>query len=261
MVIASIGLITLSPFGLIEIFKPNEGERTFFELIITLLCLNGICLALIGFKSNRRAIRLDAKMSALQTDLDQSQAGQLRYRRFKNATDFVNYLADRIPQATLSVDDLSWVLDPPALRLSEKRSEADRRYLNAILDASKRIPYREIFVFCDDSKYEKIKELLSAKPPYYNCRYYGASPIPRPVFIIIDKKEVLLYGGAHAGVYCSVRHVRLVESFVEYFQALWDGDEAIKLKEGKRIYNDYYSLVQAHKKDFEKKQSRVETRA
>jgi hypothetical protein len=261
--IVAIFFLISSHIGL-NVFKEYTND-----VIVTLLCLIAICLFFEGVDVKKNARALDAKVGALQSDLDQKfakvcgdldiQVGKrhehlltrviesldgFEYRRFRDATEFVNYLADRISQAKRSVDDLTWVSDSPAERGPQERAEADKRYYSATASASTRIAYREIYIFCDDSKYDKIKGLVSMNPPYYHCRYYADSVIPRPVFMIIDKEEVLLYGAASDGIYCAVRHAHLVESFVDYFQALWE--RATKLKEGKKIYPEYRKIMEGH---------------
>lgn len=266
--IVAIVFLTSSHLGL-NIFNQYSND-----VVVTLLCLIALCLFFEGVDAKKSKKELDEEIGSLKSDLDhkfnkvcgdldvqvsrrhelllsrviESVAG-LEYRRFRDATDFLNYLAERILQAKSSVWDLTWVLDQPAERGAQEAVQAEHKYHSAILESSKRISYREVFVFCDASKYEKLKKVIQANPPYYHCRYYEESKhdskIPRPVFMVIDREEVLLYGITSDGVYCTVRHVRLVESFVDYYQALWEG--ATKLKEGPTIYMDEYNkVIQGH---------------
>jgi hypothetical protein len=257
--IVAIVFLAFSHLGLIDL-----KQSDFF--VITLLCLIAICLFLGAQDSKRSASTLDTRVTALQNNLDQRFAGISRdletsvrtchdslvsrviqsvqgfeYRRFRDATEFLNYLAERILQAR-SVYDLTWV---PAEKGAQEFLQAEQKYHSAILEASKHITYREIYVFCDASKYEKLKKMFEANPPFYHCRYYQElgqdSRIPRPSFTVIDNEEVLLYGITSDGVYCAVRHPRLVESFVNHYSVLWQ--KAVKLKEGATIYTDEYNKV------------------
>jgi hypothetical protein len=258
-VAVAITILVFSHLGLIDLSRHSD------ESIISLLCLVAICLFLVGGDSKRSATALDTKVAALQADLDRKfakvcgdlevQVGErhdlllskviesvagFEYRRFRDSTEFLNYLADRISQARFSVWDLTWVVDLPAERGAQAVA-AEQKYHDAIIEGSKRIIYREVYIFCDEPKYQKLKKIIHENPEYYNCRYYQESKVPRPVFMIIDREEVLLYGIVDGGIYCSVQHPRLVESFTNFYQLVWAG--ATKLKEGTTIYTDEYDKV------------------
>lgn len=260
-VTAAIVILAFSSLGLIDLTKHSN------EAIISLLCLMAISLYMVAGHSKRSAVALDTKVAALQTDLDHKFAkvcgdlqvqvsechdaltkkvihatGGIEYYAFRNSTEFMNYLADRISQAESSVYDLTWVENKHSER-PPGYEEAEQKYHSAIIRNSNRIQYRDVYIFCDKPKYQKLQKILEQNPlpQRYHCRYYPNSKIPRPVFVIIDESEVLLYGIAAAGMYCSVRHVPLVEMFKNFYLTVWS--EANKLKDGPTIYKDEYNKV------------------
>jgi len=163
----------------------------------------------------------------------------VHFRKFNDSPEFVRYLADRIVRAKRSVDDLTWIREMADERQGGKAIEADKRYHDAIVAAANNIVYKEIFMFTDQPKIEKLKYLIEKDPRYYRCGYFDNSEIPRPAFIIIDREEVLLYATPH--IFCSIRHPELTEAFNHYFSALWN--KATKIKDGRLVNKQTYDNI------------------
>jgi hypothetical protein len=103
------------------------------------------------------------------------------FRMFTDAVEMEHHLAERLLSAKASVCDLSW-----KSRISEEFAATHRRLSHgnldrAIAEASSRISYREIFIFSDRRRVEKMDRRLNERQDGYSCRYYKEDGrIPRP---------------------------------------------------------------------------------
>ena len=228
--------------------KLFHAETQMINVIVGLLSLIAICLFLQRVDEKKSASDLDTKLNSLTGLLNNQFStviGSLRgleyYKSFSSGPEFVDYLADRILQAKRSVDDLTWLQEPPADRFTRDRLEADQKYYSAMASAAERgVTYKEIFVFTDKEKIEKMRMMVDKNFNYYSCGYFEGSDIPRPVFIIIDDEEVLVYG-MDPRVFCAFKHPELVPAFNEYYTQLWR--KCTKIKDGKDVDKKVYQTV------------------
>lgn len=228
--------------------KLIQFEAHMADVIVALLSLIAICLFLQRVDEKKAASDLDTKLSSLNGVLNNQFStviGSLRgleyYKSFSGGPEFVGYLADRILQAKRSVDDLTWLEEPRADRYAKDRVDADQRYYSAMASAAERgVTYKEIFVFTEKEKVEKMRTMVEKNIKYYSCGYFEGSDIPRPVFIIIDDEEVLVYG-MDPRVFCAFKHPELVPAFNEYYTQLWR--KCTKIKDGNDVNKTIYQTV------------------
>lgn len=143
-------------------------------------------------------------------------------------------LARRILEARRSVCDLTW-----KKRISEGFSATDRQLVHgymdkAISEASSRITYREVFVFSDQRRLEKLERRLSENKDGYSCRYYREDPaIPRIQFVLIDDEEVFFFATGAGAPLASFHSRALCSVLRSYFDSIWE--HARIIKDGPRI--------------------------
>jgi hypothetical protein len=151
-------------------------------------------------------------------------------------------LARRILEARRSVCDLTW-----KKRISEGFSASDRQLVHgymdkAISEASSRITYREVFVFSDLRRLEKLERRLSENKDGYSCRYYREDPvIPRIQFVLIDDEEVFFFATGAGSPLASFRSRALCSVLRSYFVSVWE--HARIIKDGPRLNEKELALV------------------
>ena len=151
------------------------------------------------------------------------------YRIFKDSVEMEHYLAKRVFEAKNSVCDLSW-----KSRISPGFSAGHRQISHSNLDrciseASERISYREIFVFSDKRRIEKMLRRISENKKGYSCSYYeDDSRIPRLQFVIVDEEEIFFFASALHSQLCAVRSLELCKTFIPYFDEAWSAAKIIK---------------------------------
>jgi len=156
------------------------------------------------------------------------------FREFRDSIEIESYLAQRMLEARKSICDLTW-----KRKLSPGFSAKDRQLSHTYMDkciaeASERIPYREVFIFSDPRRVQKLVRRLSEDKPGYSCRYFREDPpIPRLQFVIVDDEEVFFFASSPNAPLCSFRSKELARVFKAYYEAIWQA--AISIKEGDRV--------------------------
>ena len=103
-----------------------------------------------------------------------------------------------------------------------------------ITEVSDRITYREIFMFNDARRIDKLNRRLAENKNGYSCRYFKEnSTIPRIQFVIVDDEEVFFFASASDSLLCSFQNRQLCQVFRSYYEALWSA--AISIKDGPHI--------------------------
>lgn len=155
---------------------------------------------------------------------------------FRDAGEQELYLARRIKEAKLEVCDLSWKEQLSRHYSLKSRKKTHKSYEIGIAKACKTIPYREIFIFSDERRKEKLQRRIKENIPGYSCRYFNkSSSIPRLQFVIIDREEIVFASSSYPTL-CSIKHKELGSIFQSYYNDVWD--HATPLKEGDRIFSE-----------------------
>jgi|GEM_PF-4950787 len=155
---------------------------------------------------------------------------------FKDSAEQELYLAERIRVAGVEVCDLSWKERMSRESALPRRIKSHKSYESAIGKAAGRITYREVFVFNDERRKEKLKRRIAEGVAGYSCRYFpDPGIVPRLQFVIIDKQEIVLVASAYPCL-CAVRQAELAQIFQAYFESIWSA--AIPLKEATKLYHE-----------------------
>ncbi|MCP4368052.1 MAG: hypothetical protein GY797_08100 [Deltaproteobacteria bacterium] len=153
-------------------------------------------------------------------------------RSYEDGHDLINYINERLSQASVQVDDLTW--SPAGRRLDiglDKAQKPAKEHFQRIVNVAQKISYREVFVFNTPTKISKLQKLLTENVPGYSCAYYeNEANVPVLTFVIIDKEEVFLFS---ANSNFAIKHPEIVQLFMEYYEKIWD--KAIPIKTGNSV--------------------------
>ena len=238
LILLTVIALVASIISLFDFFNIIEGSTTNYSLLtLFLVSMIGMHLIVSYFSQE------DYQKETL-TVLDRIAQGlkTLDFQEFHDAIEIESHLAQRILEARRCVCDLTW-----KRKLSPGFSAKDRQLSHTYMDkciaeASERIPYREVFIFSDPRRVQKLMRRLSENKPGYSCRYFREEPsIPRLQFVIVDEEEVFFFASSPNAPLCSFRSKELARVLKAYYEAIWQ--TAISIKEGNRIYTDEVEKV------------------
>lgn len=168
-----------------------------------------------------------------------SHQGQARVTILKDVKEVYEYYARRITEAQQRIDDLTW----GSMKTPERTpavAQAVQKYLTSIVTASSRenMEYREVMTFPKDGvRFKRAEEMLARNIYGYNLKYYDIDHVNTPPlmqFLVVDGEEVVIahyrgiYNRGGGETYLAIRHKVIVELFQDYFNAIWEGGQAIK---------------------------------
>jgi hypothetical protein len=235
LIVIAIVASTLSVLHFFEFTKIASYQFPVF----TLFLLGMIGLHLIVAHFTQEDFRKDT--SNLLKKLEKS-ANIGDFRLFNDSMEIESYLGKRMLEAKKSICDLTW-----KTKISAGFSASDRQIAHSYMDkcitqTSDRIPYREIFIFNDPRRVEKLERRLSENKKGYSCKYFkNDSPIPRIQFVIVDDEEVFFFASSADSILCSFRNKELCKVFKSYYEAIWDS--AITIKDGPWIDHEQVELI------------------
>lgn len=153
---------------------------------------------------------------------------------FPSTVELEKYLAKRVKEAKIEVCDLSWKGNISRGYSLKPRVRSHKSYETSIGLACDKIMYREIFVFSDERRKEKLERRLKDNKSGYSCRYFeGDFSIPRLQFVLIDKEEIIFASSFYPKL-CAITHAELSEIFQSYYDEIWNA--ATPIKDGDVIY-------------------------
>jgi hypothetical protein len=169
-------------------------------------------------------------------------------RLFADSAEMETYLGKRMLNAKDNICDLSW-----KNTISSGFAAGDRQLAHGYMDdciaqASGRISYREIFIFNDKRRIDKLERRISENKDGYSCGYFRLdSPIPRLQFVTIDDDEVFFFASSHASPLLMIKSKEICRVFKSYFDAVWIS--ARKIKDGPRVYKKELAYIRIQKKN------------
>lgn len=227
--VASIVIAALDFFGAFE-SVPFFQELNYSVIIIILLSTIGLHIAITSVGQSEFEDRLPAEFAKIVRSLE-----GVSVEVFPSTVELENYQAERVSAAKKEVCDLSWKEKLGPGFSVKPRLRSHKSYETSIDRASGRIPYREIFVFSDRRRKDKLLRRLKAGKSGYSCRYFIGSNIPRLQFILIDGEEIIFASSSYPKL-CAIKHKELGEIFQSYYEELWNA--ATPIKNGDVIYRE-----------------------
>lgn len=237
----SITILVLDYFDIlnkIEFFK-NLDYSILAVLILSTIGLH-LGLSFITFQESE-----NNKSKLLESLINDSN--NIKVQLFENSFDLETYLAKRVYEAKSEVCDLSWKNTiSPAYGIG-KRKTSHQIFEKALADHSKSLVYKEIWMFNDERRVDKLNKRLRENKEGYSCRYFKEdSNIPRLQFVIIDNEEVLFFATNSNSLQCAIKGDNISKVFKPYFDEIWN--KATPIKDGNKKYaneiqfiNDNYS--------------------
>ena len=178
-----------------------------------------------------------------------SQVSKVDITVYANSKEIESHLAVKILEAKTSVYDLSWKTVIGSGFSAPTRLMAHSYLDQCIIEASGRIAYREIFIFNDDRRIQKLERRLQENKAGYSCRYFDdKSNIPRIQFVIIDEDEIFFFVSSSDSILCSVRDPAIIRIFKSYYEYTWN--QAIPIKEGANIYENQVKKILSTRKKY-----------
>ena len=238
--IDSILLLIISVFAIIftvvdtfniNINNPIFADINYSVLSVVLLAAIGLHLIVARFQDDSSEDARKADTIKIITSLDGVQIELLASTR-----EMEIYLAKRILEAKKEICDLSWKNTLSRTYSTNPRQKSMKTVENSIKQVSDNLPYREVFVFSDVRRKEKLQARLKENKSGYSCRYYDEnSKIPRLQFVLIDEEEIIFASSSYP-VLCAIKHPHLARIFQSYYDDVWE--KAIPIKEGPILYRD-----------------------
>lgn len=245
LTITSALAIGLSVAHLLELFPALERQLhlDYSLLAVLLLALIGIHLGSSHLEETKFR---DDTLERLRAFSESSDRPAIRV--FDNALSLERYLSRRIREAESEVCDLSWKHRISAGFAVGSRKSSHHAYERSVAAAAKRITYREIFVFNDSRRLEKMIRRIEENRDCYSCRYFeDESRIPRLQFVIIDNREVVFFAVAPNATLCALESKELVGVLKPYFEEAWLN--AIPIKDGKVVHHATFKAVKEKYQD------------
>jgi hypothetical protein len=212
--------------------------------LFTLFLLSMISLHLIVTHFAQEDFQDDTEKSLKKLS---SQVSKLDITVYANSKEIESHLAVKILEAKTSVYDLSWKTVIGSGFSAPTRLMAHSYLDQCIIEASGRIAYREIFIFNDDRRIQKLERRLQENKSGYSCRYFDdKSNIPRIQFVIIDEDEIFFFASSSDSILCSVRDPAIIRIFKSYYEYTWN--QAIPIKEGANIYENQVKKIMSTRK-------------
>ena len=288
LVIAALGFM-IPIFQHFDILPHMISEKNYPNVILFVLSCLCTYLFFLRRSQKRTSGSIDRKLLALENSMlshDAADLAQLvakiddlkknadsnmtmifdtlginyRFVRFDTGAAMYEYVTKRINEAVESIDDMSWrhfsrSMELWATTLEDRREKQARdEYEKATSRASQNLQYREVFVFNDPARIERLKLRIEENSSGYSCRYFPKMQAPRIDFVVIDGKEVIfLYEGRNAAERCVLQHKDVSNMFRIYYEELWQA--AIPIKDGAltelgkaRAITIYNKLHESHRR-------------
>lgn len=218
-------------------FAGVVGKVPYSQLGLVLLGAVGLHLAILSYTTDDSSKHQTASIERMLSRLESKDT-----IIFANGQEIEEYLAKRIREAKFEICDLSWKHEISASFASKSRVKSHGAYEASIRTVSKLLTYREIFIFNDPRRIEKMLRRIAEAHPGYSCRYYDDnSDVPRLQFVIIDHEEVVIFAMSAHSTLCAVRNPALLGVFRPYFEEAWR--KAAPLKDGTVVHHENVARV------------------
>lgn len=204
-----------------------------------------ITLLGIGFVASYLILERRGKIDEIADSLKQQEANisNLVYTSFKDTIravdgvevevfhegkEFITNFQERARKAK-RVDDITWGEDVPPT--SGQELQVYERYYDTMSEIASKpnVVWREIIMFVQRSRFERVKPFLQADLLGYSVKFYDAVSIempPRITFSIVDGEEIFL---ASQNLRLRIRHPNIVQYFAQHYENLWQKSKSLKI--------------------------------
>ncbi|MFL9827864.1 hypothetical protein [Rhodoplanes sp. SY1] len=238
--IISIAVTAADTFGVLDVLK-TTWIVDFNKLILLLLACIGLAIIANSFRLRSRFETLDEKAGLILSEIKHQGV-----RCFANSAELENYIAAKIRLAKKQICDLSWKVNISNEFALSRRVKSHKEYEEALSRVSGDIVVKEIFIFNDRRRWDKMKRRIEEKKSGYSCRYYDDCAMPRIQFIIIDD-EVIFFAISKESPLCAVENPQLVKMLQAYFDETWE--RAVRLKDGPDVDSERIATLETELKN------------
>ena len=186
--------------------------------------------------------RIETSIPKMEEDIERrlSQAFQIAGYRFNSIQELEEFQIKEMKKATSEILDLSWSNKISSRHTSQKDKKLDNTYDELISSLSKKIDYKEIFIFNTDGRKEKLKRRIEENSVAYSSGYFNESEIPQFQFVVIDRRTVI-FASSRYKMPLAVVDDNMGVLFANYYELLWDASK--KIKTGSTIDNEVYKKI------------------
>lgn len=235
-VIISIIAIIAVIVTVLDFFNLFGTSFPFDKAGLMLLSLLSIYLVTNHFHNQKSLNQLDFKVETIKR-LPDSQI-----TIYENSVKIEAALGGAILNARKSICDFSWKNRISTDFDTKTRKKSHSNLESSIKNAASHIRYREVFIFNDKRRVEKLKRRIRENIDGYSCRYFKKdSDIPRLQYVIVDDEEVFYFASSSSSPLCSIKDPRVANIFLAYFEEVWN--TAIPIKEGKVIHTEVVDYI------------------
>ncbi|MDN5201075.1 hypothetical protein QQ008_06875 [Fulvivirgaceae bacterium BMA10] len=231
--ITALLAIILTILDLFNLFQP---QFSFDKVVMTLLSLLAIYFVSKHYESENQTDEIISKIGTL------NNISQQNITLYDDSMEIESALGAALLKANKSVCDLSWKNQISTGFDVDKRKHSHSDLEKRITKSASNVAYREIFVFNDKRRFEKLRRRINENVDGYSCKYFEDNNIPRLQFVIVDDNEVFFFASSAKSPLCSIKDPRVGKIFQAYFEELWDKAEYIKY--GSRIYKEAIDKIE-----------------
>jgi hypothetical protein len=229
LLVISITAICITIFDIFDFHQVVSQNFNYSQLAVLILSFIGIHLSISFIVRNNYQ---NATKNELEKIIPSLQGSKIK--TFDSSDEMEIYIAKRIREAKIEIADLTWKKSLSSGYSLPKREKSRATYDNSIKVVSKTVEYKEVFIFSDKRRVEKLKQRIKENREGYSCKYFPVyTDIPRLQFVLIDKKEVIFASSTYKQL-IAIENVELGLLLDSYFEKIWE--EAVWIMKGKEIY-------------------------
>lgn len=245
VIIISVCAISIIVSDMLDIINLVNISIVYQKLILFLLSSLGVYIASVHLTNKKitNDIRKIQDISIKGFSEITNAMHNTSVVKFPNSVEIHKYFIEKIKNAKDSVYDLSWSESYSTHHALSPRKKINYEYEKIIDKASDRIEYKEIFIFSELERIEKLNRRLKSNKFGYSCKYFeNTCSIPRIQFAIIDKEEIIW--GYPDNQHTVFKNKDLAIILSKYFDEIWD--KATCIKERDDIFHDEVKKIQSY---------------
>jgi len=211
--------------GVLDTTPLNDRIPAITLLLVALIA----CSLLFNLQNNRQFLK-----SVLPTGT---------IKKFESIEETKYYIYKKMNKANKRIYDTTLHQNKTTIFYGKDEYE---HYLQIIEEVSKRILYRELVFFTNNSNTWKARRLVEKAGKFYQLSCYINQPEDEPIrwcFIIVDDEIIFIEGIA-------IKQPEVVEYFKTYYDTLWQS--AIPIKSGGRVNTEVLDQIDKRNKENEK---------
>lgn len=229
--------IIASTITILDVFNLYSVNFSFDKVVLLLLSLISLYFVSQHFVVEKNQEDIFSSLDTIK------QIPEDKIVFFEDSVQIEAALGASVLKAKKSVCDLSWKNVISSGFDSKKRKKSHSNLEGSISNASNNILYREIFIFNDSRRFDKLKRRLEENADGYSCKYFKKDNlIPRLQFVIVDDEQLFFFASSANSPLCLIRDLRVCKIFLTYYEELWT--KATFIKDGSRVFDKEIQYIE-----------------